>query len=57
MVAYFKDFSFNTLRPRQNGRHFPDDIFKWIFMNKNICISIRISLSFDPKGPSDNIPA
>ena len=20
----------NTLRPRQNGRHFPDDIFKWI---------------------------
>ena len=21
---------FNTLRPRQNGRHFPDDIFKWI---------------------------
>ena len=19
-----------TLRPRQNGRHFPDDIFKWI---------------------------
>ena len=21
----------NTLRPRQNGRHFPDDSFKWIF--------------------------
>ena len=21
----------NTLRPRQNGRHFPDDIFEWIF--------------------------
>ena len=27
---------FNTLRPRQNGRHFPDDIFKSIFLNKNI---------------------
>ena len=23
----------NTLRPRQNGRHFPDDIFKGIFVN------------------------
>ena len=22
---------FNTLRPRQDGRHFPDDIFKWHF--------------------------
>ena len=26
---------FDTLRPRQNGRHFPDDIFKWIFVNEN----------------------
>ena len=24
---------FNTLRPRQNGRHFADDIFKRIFIN------------------------
>ena len=31
----------NTLRPRQNGRHFPDGIFKWIFLNKNISISNR----------------
>ena len=23
----------NTLRPRQDGRHFPDDIFKCIFLN------------------------
>ena len=28
--------TFNTLRPRQNGRHFPDDIFKCIFLNENI---------------------
>ena len=26
----------NTLRPRQNGRHFADDIFKCIFLNENI---------------------
>ena len=26
----------NTLRPRQNGRHFADDIFKWIFLNENV---------------------
>ena len=24
----------NTLRPRQNGRHFPDDIFKCIYLNE-----------------------
>ena len=27
---------FNTLRPRQDGRHFPDDIFKCIFLNWNV---------------------
>ena len=26
----------NTLRPRQDGRNFADDIFKCIFLNKNI---------------------
>ena len=44
-------FSVNTLRPRQTGRHFPDDIFKWIFLNENIWISINISLKFVPRGP------
>ena len=47
----------NTLRPRQHGRHFPDDIFRCIFLNENIWIAINISLSFIPKGPIDNIPA
>ena len=47
----------NTLRPRQDGRHFPDDIFKSIFMNENVWISIKISLKFVPKGPINNIPA
>ena len=48
---------FNTLRPRQNGRHFADDIFKCIFLNENIWISNKISLKFVPKGPINNIPA
>ena len=30
------DIYFNTFRARQNGRHFPDDIFKAIFLNENI---------------------
>ena len=49
--------SVNTLRLRQNGRHFPDDIFKCIFLNENSSISIKISLKFVPKGPINNIPA
>ena len=57
--AYFKSRGpfINTLRPRQNGRHFPDDIFKCIFLNENVKISIKISLKFVPKGPINNIPA
>ena len=46
----------NQLRPRQNGRHFPDDIFKWIFLNENVRISINISLKFVPRGPFNNVP-
>ena len=48
---------FNTLRPRQNGRPFADDIFKCIFLNENVWIPIKISLKFVPKGPINNIPA
>ena len=43
--------SINTLRSRQNGRHFADDTFKYIFLNENVIISAKISLKFD------NIPA
>ena len=50
-------FWLNTLRPRQKGRHFADDIFKWIFLNENVWISIKISLKFVPQGPINNIPA
>ena len=34
-----------------------DDIFKRIFFNENVWISITISLKFVPKGPINNIPA
>ena len=47
----------NTLRPRQNGRHFPEDIFKCIFLNESIWILIEASLKFVPTGPINNIPA
>ena len=42
----------NTLRPGQDGCHFPGDIFKCIFLNENVCILIAI-----PKGLINNIPA
>ena len=50
---------FSTLRTRQNGHHFPDDIFRCIFSNENVWISIKISLKFVPNGhgPINNIPA
>ena len=47
----------NTLRPKQNGPHFADDIFKCIFLNENAWILIKISLKFVPKGSINNIPA
>ena len=56
------------MRPRQDGRYFPDDIFKCIFLNETVGISIKIShetvgISIKispkvvPKGPINNIPA
>ena len=47
----------NTLRPRQNGRRFPDDTFERIFLIENVRVSIRISLKFVLKDSIDNIPA
>ena len=47
----------NTLRPRQNGTHLADNIFKCIFLNENVWIWIKISLKFVPKGPIDNMQA
>ena len=46
-----------TLRPRQNGRHFADDMFKCIFLNENVWIPIEISLKLVPEGSIGNNPA
>ena len=45
---------FNSLRPRQNGRHFADDTLKRLLLNENVSILIKISLKFVP---FNNIPA
>ena len=47
----------NTFRPRQDGWHFPDDIFKCIFWNENAWNVFTISLNFVPKGPINTIPS
>ena len=44
----------NTLRPRQNGRHFAYDLFKCIYLNENVWISLKISLKFVSRGPVNN---
>ena len=46
-----------ALRPRQNGRHFPDDILKCTFLDENVRIYTRIPLKFVFKVPTDNKPA
>ena len=33
-------YNINTLRPRQNGRYFANDIFKWMFLNENVWFPI-----------------
>ena len=53
---YFSHCHVNTLRPRPNGRHFPADSFKCIFLNENAWFAIKISLKFVPKGSINNIP-
>ena len=41
-----QNFAINTLRLRQNGCHFADKIFKCIFLNENVWISLKISSLF-----------
>ena len=46
---------FNSMEPRQNGRHFPDNISYAFFLNDNLWISIETSPKFVPKGPINYI--
>ena len=41
-----------TLRPRQNGRHFPDEIFKWIFLMKIYRFELKCRWSVFRKCPT-----
>ena len=54
METLFTLLSLNTLGPRQNGRHFADDVVKWIFLNGNVWIPIKSLHSFVPNGPIYN---
>ena len=47
----------NTLKPRQDGRYFADDVLKCIFLNENVGISLKIPLKFVSRFPINNIPA
>ena len=47
----------DCIEAEKNGRHFADNIFKCIFLNENVWISIKISLKFVPMGLINNIPA
>ena len=53
----FRESWVNTLRLSQNGRHFPDNLLKCIFLKENVWIVIKISLKIVPEGPVNNIPA
>ena len=55
-VSFWVESLINTLRPRLNGRHLPHDILKWILLNENVWLLIKISLKFAPKVPVNNIP-
>ena len=47
----------NSSTPGQNGRLFTDSVFICIFVNDKLCILVKISLNFFPKGPIDDNPA
>ena len=51
-VGPISQFHLNTLRLRQNGCHFADDIFKCNFLQT--CILIKISVNFVANDPIDN---
>ena len=57
LCLYASPALINTLRPRQDGLHFADDIFTCNFLNGNCCILIKFSLKYVRKGPIDNNPA
>ena len=57
-VYIHKDYKvINSTPPGQDGCHFADNIFRCILVNEKLCIFIKISLKFIPKGSIDSNPA
>ena len=54
MKSKIFDLKINTLRLRQNGRHFANDLFKRIFVNEKVRIFVQISLKFILECPINN---
>ena len=50
-------WTLNTLRMRQDSRHFPNDILKYISLNENVWISLTISPKCVQKVRINNIPS
>ena len=53
----FWETTLNSLRPRQNDRHFADNTFRRIFLNENLWTLLKNSLKIVPKVGINNIPA
>ena len=56
-LLYFKIGRHNLSPPGQHGRHFAPDICKYINLNENVWILLKISLKFVPKVRINNILA
>ena len=50
VMKYCRRATYNALKPRQGGCHFPDHILKCIFLNENAWILLKVIL----KVPTDN---
>ena len=57
LASPINDVCHRHVRSRQNGRHYPYNIFKCIFLNENCCILIKSSLKCISHGPIDTFPA
>ena len=58
MLSYVSNVqpSFKAMRPRQNYRHFADNIFKGISVNENVWIVIKVPLTFVVMGVTNDMP-
>ena len=53
IIQLFQGICVNYLPLDKNGRRFAADVFRCIFVNKNVCSLIKISLTFVSQAPTD----